>query len=375
MPRSLDAQPSPVAVIGAGPVGLAAAAHLLASGEEPIVFEAGPIGRDEHPGLGPRPPLLALALRRRRGRRGAARSGRAGAPRNPKRLPDRPAIWSSTTWRRWPPMPRCASRIRLDAPGGRGHPRRLRQDEDRRPGGGAVPPDRPWTGRRGGPFLAKAVIDASGTYATPNPLGAGGVAGDRRASAAATASSTASPTSSAPQRARYAGKRVLVVGSGHSAFNVLLDLVDLADEAPGTAITWAVRRPANRLRNLFGGGIDDALPARGELGARVRRLVEAGRLRLVTGFRVARLTETAEGIVVAGEDEVLPPVDEIIAATGFRPDLSHPVRAAARTRSRRREPDRARPADRSQRPLLRHRCRRTARRSCGTRSPTSTSSA
>lgn len=32
----------PVAVIGAGPVGLAAAAHLLASGEEVIVFERGP---------------------------------------------------------------------------------------------------------------------------------------------------------------------------------------------------------------------------------------------------------------------------------------------------------------------------------------------
>ena len=31
----------PVAVIGAGPSGLAAAAHLVARGEEPIVFEAG----------------------------------------------------------------------------------------------------------------------------------------------------------------------------------------------------------------------------------------------------------------------------------------------------------------------------------------------
>src|SRR5687768_15753872 len=32
----------PVAVIGAGPVGLAAAAHLLLAGEEPLVLEAGP---------------------------------------------------------------------------------------------------------------------------------------------------------------------------------------------------------------------------------------------------------------------------------------------------------------------------------------------
>src|SRR4051794_8823231 len=31
----------PVAVLGGGPVGLAAAAHLLAQGQEPVVFEAG----------------------------------------------------------------------------------------------------------------------------------------------------------------------------------------------------------------------------------------------------------------------------------------------------------------------------------------------
>jgi len=32
----------PVAIIGAGPIGLAAAAHLLRRGETPLVFEAGP---------------------------------------------------------------------------------------------------------------------------------------------------------------------------------------------------------------------------------------------------------------------------------------------------------------------------------------------
>jgi len=114
----------------------------------------------------------------------------------------------------------------------------------------------------------------------------------------------------------------LVVGSGHSAFNVLIDLVDLSAEAPGTSIVWAVRRTGARLGQLFGGGVNDALPARGELGARVRALVEQGRLQLVTGFRAARLTETDEGILVTGQDAVLPPVDEIIVATGFRPDYS-----------------------------------------------------
>ena len=114
---------------------------------------------------------------------------------------------------------------------------------------------------------------------------------------------------------------MLVVGSGHSAFNVLLDLVDLAAEAPGTTITWAIRRSGEKTRNLFGGGVNDALPARGELGARVQRLVAAGRLQLVTGVRIAKLEMTVDGIVVSGQDSVLAPVDEIMAATGFRPDL------------------------------------------------------
>ncbi|HEU0164755.1 MAG TPA: NAD(P)-binding domain-containing protein [Thermomicrobiales bacterium] len=168
--------------------------------------------------------------------------------------------------------------------------------------------------------LARAVIDASGTWNHPNPLGASGqfAIGERPL---AEHIAYGIPDVLGAARTRYAGKRVLVVGSGHSAFNVLLDLVDLADSAPGTSITWAIRREGERLGNLFGGGIGDALPARGQLGDRVRSLVEQGRLRLVTGVRITRLVATAEGIVVSGQDSVLEPVDEIIAATGFRPDL------------------------------------------------------
>ena len=55
----------PVAVIGGGPVGLAAAAHLMARGLPVKVYEAGPGGRVEPAGLGPRPRLHALALLRR----------------------------------------------------------------------------------------------------------------------------------------------------------------------------------------------------------------------------------------------------------------------------------------------------------------------
>ena len=75
-------------------------------------------------------------------------------------------------------------------------------------------------------------------------------------------------------RARYARHRALVAGSGHSAFNAILDLVTLADEAPGTSIIWAVRRAS--VGHLFGGGENDLLPARGERGLHVRWLVLLG---------------------------------------------------------------------------------------------------
>jgi thioredoxin reductase len=168
-------------------------------------------------------------------------------------------------------------------------------------------------------ILAKAVIDASGTYSTPNPLGANGLPaiGER---AVADRIVYGIPDVLGVARDRYAGRRVMVVGSGHSAFNALIDLGKLADETPETRVTWVVRRAD--LRQLFGGEERDALPARGTLGTLVRTMVEAGSLHVVSGFKVARLERTAEGIVVSSLERALPPVDEIIGATGFRPDLS-----------------------------------------------------
>ncbi|HEX5689085.1 MAG TPA: hypothetical protein VFX76_03745, partial [Roseiflexaceae bacterium] len=122
------------------------------------------------------------------------------------------------------------------------------------------------------------------------------------------------------ERARYAGRRVLVAGSGHSAFNAILDLAALAEQAPDTAITWVVRR--GDMDRAYGGGENDALPARGELGQRIRALVERGVVRLVTGWRTDRLERTPDGIVAFNGERSLAPVDELIVATGLRPDLA-----------------------------------------------------
>ena len=122
----------------------------------------------------------------------------------------------------------------------------------------------------------------------------------------------------------YIGRKTLVVGSGHSAANALLELAALAEIDPRTSLFWATR--SSNLARIFSGGDADQLPARGELGADVRALVDSGRVSLITGFAVVALYETSAGAVVEGATanglRRIGPVDRIIAATGQRPDLA-----------------------------------------------------
>lgn len=170
-------------------------------------------------------------------------------------------------------------------------------------------------------ILARAVIDASGTWNTPNPLGQAGLP--------AVGEPEAGPRISAPlpdvlgtDRASFAGQHVLVVGAGHSAANTLLALGDLAKDEPGTRISWAVRGLS--VTRLFGGGDLDGLPARGMLGTRLRKLVETGIVDLHTAFTITGFATDSNGLTVygstpAGEQSL--DVDVLIPATGFRPDL------------------------------------------------------
>ncbi len=166
---------------------------------------------------------------------------------------------------------------------------------------------------------ASAIIDASGTWTAPNPIGANGLPamGEEQVADRIT---TGIPNVLGDARKRFAGKRVLVVGSGHSAFNVLQDLVALREEEPATTIEWAIRRPTSK--HIFGGGTNDALPERGALGQRIAGMVADSAIRLHTNARITRLEETGGGIVAHSGDDTLPPVDEIVVTTGFRPDLS-----------------------------------------------------
>ena len=304
----------PIVIIGAGPVGLAAAAHVLARNLTPRVFEAG---------------ASAGA--------GIRRWGHVRMFSPWKFNVDAPAVailerhgWTIPEGDAYPTGNDLVSRYLEPLAGTRELAPFItfdtrvtavsRQNHDLMKDAGRD--TAPFVVRVAGPdgeqeMLAQAVIDASGTIDTPGALGASGLPalGER---AAAEHVFYGIPDVLGVHRARYQGRRVLVVGSGHSALNALLDLATLADRDATTRIVWAIRRPV--LGQLLGGARNDQLEERGKLGSRVRSLLDAGRLELVTGFHADRITQTPDGLVASDGPRQLQAIDEIIAATGFRPD-------------------------------------------------------
>jgi thioredoxin reductase len=316
-----DLRTLPVAVIGAGPIGLAAAAHLVERGFTPLVLEAGE--------------GIAANLE----------SYRHVTLFSPWRYNVDPAARRMLDAAGWLPppqevLPTAGEMIDrylapLCAPQLLGRFVHLRHrvrdiaregmDKMKTAGRDAAPfvirCDTP-----SGPveFRASAVIDASGTWGTPNPLGANGLParGEREAEGKV---AHGMPDILGAQRARYAGKHVVVAGAGHSAAGDLLALAKLAEEAPGTRISWLVR--GRNFQRIFGGGANDGLPARGALGSRLKALAESGRLRIHDDFRVQALRGAGGQLVIEGrgaegQAREIAGVDEIIVAAGGRPDLS-----------------------------------------------------
>lgn len=307
--------PDRVAVIGAGPVGLAAAAHLLARGLEPIVFEAGDrVGASIHswghvrvfsPWEYNLDPVAVELLESHAWTAPSLDGYPTGAElieRYLEPLAATPEIAGSLHLGARVTGVTKAGIDKLKDAGRDEAPFELIVDE------------RSVEQR----YLARAVIDASGTWTKPNPLGAGGLPAAGEA-ALADRIAYGIPDVLDIDRERYAGKRVVVVGSGHSAFNAILDLVTLRDSAPTTQIVWAIRGGAPGRK--YGGGGDDQLPARGALGATVRGLVADGSVALAAGFQTRMVSERDGSIVLADADREIV-ADEVIAATGFRPDLS-----------------------------------------------------
>ncbi|EME51218.1 NAD(P)-binding domain-containing protein [Amycolatopsis decaplanina] len=308
----------PVVVIGSGPVGLAAAAELVERGFEPLVLERGAhAGADvaawNHVRLfSSWSELVAPAAGRLLAATGWTR-------------PDGEAYPTGSDWAELYLRPLAAAlgdRVRFDAEvigvARRGRDRVVDSGRD----------DEPFTvhvrAADGAEerIAARAVIDASGTWSTPNPLGGEGLpaVGER---AAVNRIAYRVPDLGSPEaRARYAGKHVVVAGSGHSALTALVALSGLAKDSADTRISWVLRRGV--VGNTFGGGEADQLPARGALGLRAQEAVAAGLITVVTGFRTETVERNTGGrlTLISSSGQRIEQVDEVVTLSGFRPDLS-----------------------------------------------------
>ncbi|MFB9074763.1 NAD(P)-binding domain-containing protein [Citricoccus parietis] len=308
-------------VIGAGPVGLAAAAHLLERGLTPRILEAGPdVGASirawGHTRLfSPWQYNIDSAAERLLETSGWTEPDAQALPTGTELVEQYLEPLATTT--------SLAEHVRTDT-------RvlavtRAGMDKTRTTGRA----DAPFLVRTQHPdgtiedFQASAVIDTSGTWTRSNPLGQSGLPapGEDEAIAAGRIT-TALPDVTGRDRKRFAGRHVLVVGAGHSAANTLLELGSLAEDEPDTRISWAVR--SADVSSVYGGEDRDELAARGALGTRLRRLVDSGVIEIHTSFTITNFTTTEHGFSVhastpTGEQTLA--VDRVVPATGFRPDL------------------------------------------------------
>ncbi len=335
----------PVAVIGAGPIGLATAAHLLERGLPVVVLEAGASVGTTVSAWGHVKTFSTWQYNIDAAARRLLDAAGWEAP-NPKRLPTGADLVEQylAPLAATAPIARAlhlrhrvtaVSRAGTD---GRGLDKTHSQGRDDSPfllriaatgsADAATADGESETSSRNAVVVqktlyARAVIDASGTWEQPNPVGPAGLEapGEHEARAAGLITS-ALPDVLGAERERFAGRQTLVVGAGHSAANTLLLLGRLADAEPGTRVTWALR--AADPARAYGGGDADGLPARGALGARLKNMVDTGRIELRTSFSVAETLPAGGRLDVLARtpdgEEVLT-VDSLVPATGFRPDL------------------------------------------------------
>ena len=171
-------------------------------------------------------------------------------------------------------------------------------------------------------YEVKAVIDATGTWSNPNPVASNGIFTKNEINTREHIYYGIPELKR--EKERYAGKRVLVVGSGHSSINILLELAKLKEEHPQTEILWAIRK-AN-VEEVYGGKENDQLAARGELGSRVEKLISTNTISTFTEYQIIDLHKHNEKVNVKGvvKDKivVIEGIDEVISATGSRPDFS-----------------------------------------------------
>lgn len=311
----------PVVIIGAGPIGLAAAANAAERGMDFVVLEAGAdagsaVGEWAHVRLFSSWSELVDPVARRL--LDAAGTWTA---------PDDGAYPTGGEWRDTYLQPLADV---LDATSGgsvRYHARVVgvgRAGRDLMVDSGRE--EDPFAVHIAGPvgrerLLASAVVDASGTWTQPNPLGADGYPALGETENAAHITYGIPDFADPATAARYAGKHVAVAGKGASAQGVLVGLARLARTEPATRVSWLLRRPS--VGDAFGGGDNDQLEQRGKLGQDARAAASSGLVTDVTQFRTESVTAQADGrlTLTAVNGQQVVDVDEVIVVTGFRPDF------------------------------------------------------
>jgi hypothetical protein len=306
----------PVVVIGAGPIGLATASHLRERGVPVVVLEAGPaagtaISEWGHVRLfSPWSELVDPAAQR-------LLAGGGWLP------PDRDRHPTGADWVAGylePLADALGDVVRLGAT----VTAVTRQSRDRLVSSGRE--EAPFTvhvrtAAGAGHVTARAVVDASGTWDGPNPLGGDGVPAIGESDASTRISRRIPDLQDPAVRARYAGKHVVVAGTGASAKGALIGLTTLANGEDGTRVSWLVRRPSG-VEALAGGGQDE-LPGRGALRRRARAAVESGPVTTRGGFRASSVETGEDGrlTIRSFDGQVVEHVDEVLVLTGFRPVL------------------------------------------------------
>ncbi|WP_147918258.1 NAD(P)-binding domain-containing protein [Ruania zhangjianzhongii] len=305
----------PVVVIGAGPQGLAAGAHLLERGIEPAIFEAGrragaAVSEWGHVRLFSTWSELIDAASERLLAAAGWRRPDEGYPTG--------AAWVEDYLT--PLADLLGDRVSLGARvvGVARNRRDLSVDAGRDEAPFVVHVRH--TDGREERIEARAVIDASGTWTSPAPAGADGLPALGE-TAAATAGLVSAGIPDAGEAEALAGAHVVVVGAGHSAATAVIALAQVAKTQPAMRLSWVLRR--GQVGQAFGGGDADELPERGALGLRAKQAVADGLVELVTGFRTERIdSDSGRAVLVSEDGRELAPADRVFVLTGFRPDLS-----------------------------------------------------